>query len=804
MSEWWQALRGLRRRPAASLVAIVTLAIGVGASAALFTVVNGVLLEPLPYPGADRVVRLFHRNDQGSTTTLSDPDFADLAAQTRSFEALAQFRADVTSVAGGIEPTRTMRAQATAAFFEVIGIAPERGRAFTDAETVAGGPPVAIVSARYARLYLDGEPLGRVLRIDDREHAIVGVMPATFDYPAGTAVWTPLVPTGTSRTAHNSQAVARLAPRVGIDTARAELDAIARNLRAEHGDDSTLAGVDVIGLHDHLVSGIRPALLGLLGSACLLFVIAFINVLSLWLAEATARAREFAIRRAVGAGPRRLIRQLFAEASVVTVLGGVGGLGIAYAATAILAANPPQGLPRVESINVDGASLAFVLTLALVAALGIAVAAGRRALRVGASEGSQRVTASRAGRRAADGLVVAQVALAAVLLVGAGLLGRSFINVLAVEPGFDSGSTLVLRASLPWPQTPDGRGRLVAFHESVLTELNRLPGVEHAGRINLLPVADGPWNGTFLKLTDANEITDIDAWVAVSKVPSRTGHAEYRFASEGYFEALRIPLRAGRLFDERDVADAPHAAVISESLARLHWPGESALGQLIHFGNMDGGMEALTVVGVVGDVHESGLEQAPAPTVYTDFRQRGVGAGPVSYVTRTRGTPWQYAEQARSIVARLDPELPIVLTTLDDVMAETLAPRRFGLKLVLAFGFAATALALVGLYSALAFSVSQRTREIGLRIAIGAHAGRVVALVVREGLALSVLGIVCGLVVALFAARATSGLVYGVSALDPWSFLIAGAVLLVAGTGAAWLPARRAANIDPITTLRYE
>lgn len=803
MSEFRHALRGLVRRPTAGLVAVATLAIGIGASAALFTVVNGVLLEPLPYPGADRVVRLFHRNDLGSRTVLSDPDFADIAERSTAYAALAQFGSEVTSVAGGSEPTRTMRTQATAGFFDVLGVTPERGRAFTETETAPGGPPVAVVSARYARLYLDDEPLGRPIRIDDREHVVVGVMPEFFDYPAGTAIWTPLVPTGTSRTAHNSAAVGRLAPGVDIEHARAEGDAIAQRLRAEHGDDMTLAGVDVIGLHDHLVAGIRPVLLWLLGAACALFLIAFINVVSLWLAGTTARSREFAVRLAVGAGPRRLVRQLFAEASVVTMLGGLAGLGLAVAATALLAAHPPRGLPRLDAIAVDGAVVAFVVALALLAAFGIAVVAGWRAKGAGASDGSQRVTSSHS-RRAADGLVVAQVALAAVLLVGAGLLGRSFVNVLAVEPGFDPASTLVVRASLPWPQDEEGRARTKAFHESMLAGLAAIPGVERAGRIDLLPVADGRWNGTFLKLTHAGEVAGFEDWLAISKAPGRTGLADYRFASEGYFETLRVPVVAGRLFDTRDVADAPHVAVINESLAQATWPGESPLGRLIHFGNMDGGMEAMTVVGVVGDVHESGLEAAPAPTIYADFRQRGVGAGAVSYVARTNGDPWQYAEQVRSLVAGLDSTLPIVLTTMDDVMTATMAPRRFGLTLVIAFGVAATTLALVGLSSALAFSVSQRTREIGLRMAVGARTGRVVALIVREGLWLAILGVTLGLVVALFVASAASGLVYGVSASDAWSYFISAAVLLSAAAGAAWLPARRAAAIDPITTLRHE
>jgi putative ABC transport system permease protein len=807
MSDIGFALRQLWRRPGISAIAVLTLAIGIGASTAIFSFVNGVLLQPMPYPGAERIQRLFHVNDAGSRTALSDPDFADLRQRSRSFTQLAQFGAGRVSAAGGDEPTRTMRALVTGDFLDALGTPPVRGRTFDAAELGANGPPAVIISARYWHRHFADDPdiTRRTLRIDEREHAIVGVMPAGFNYPLDADLWSPLVPSGTSRTAHNAHAIGRLADGVTPLQARAELSAIAASLRAEHGDDSTLARIDMVDLHEHTVGALRPMLHVLLAAAVLLFLIAWANVANLLLARASVRRQELAVRTAVGAGRLRLARQFGVEAALLTGLGAVLGLLLAAGCIELMLHLHPGSLPRQDGVRIDGAVLAFVFALSLLSIACLSLLVAWRSGRDGFSAmANQRDAGGGLRTLAARSLVVGQVALALVLLVGAGLLARSFSTLLDVDPGFASASRLVMRLSLPETQGSDDAARHLRLHEALLADIRAMPGVERAGVVNLLPIADGRWNGSFIELARRDEVIDMEQFARVARLTGRSGLADYRIASDGYFETLGIPLVEGRLFDDGDHAGSPHVALVSQALARSRWPDASPLGKLIQFGNMDGILEPLVVVGVVGDVRESGLDSESSPTLYANARQRHTRLADLSYVIRTRGDPLALVPQLRQAVAAQAPDLPPAFTTLQEVIDASLAQRRLALVLVGGFGIAALLLALAGVYAAVAFSVSQRTREIGVRMAIGARGASVVGMVVGEGLRLAALGVAFGVIGAALLSRGATGLIHGIGSTDPVTFVLAPLLLLGAAAMAAWVPARRAAAVDPISALRSD
>ncbi len=804
MTDLWLSFRQLLRRPGIALTAVLTLALGIGASTAIFAFVNGVLLQPLPYPQPERVVRVFHVNDAGDRSRPSDPDFADLRERSRSFAALAQFGSGRTSVAGGREPSRSIRAWVSEDYFRALGVEPVLGRQFVENEMQPNGPSAVIVSHGYWQRQLDAAPAlaGRDLRVDDREHVVVGVMPPGFEHPAATELWTPLVTTGNSRTAHNWHAIGRLGDGVTLEQARAELAVIADALRAEHGDESTLAQFGTVSLHDHTVAGIRPMLLVLLGATGLLFLIAWSNVASLLLARASVRRQELAVRTAVGADNFRLARQFLVETLLLTTLGAVLGSLLAGGFIELIRQLQPGDLPRIDAVRIDAVVLAFVALLSLVSTLCLGGLVAWRTGRNGFSALANRREAAGGHRsRVARSLVVGQVALALVLLVGAGLLLRSFALLLAIDPGFRSDATLVMRIALPRGDDTSDAMRHLRFHEELLTRIGSLPGVADVGVINLLPIADGRWNGSFIEVTQPDEVTDLDSFGMIARMPGRSGLADYRIASDDYFRTLGIPLRQGRGFDSGMHAGSVHVALVSESLSQRRWPGENPVGKLLHFGNMDGILQPLTVIGVVGDVRESGLDSESSPTIYAHYRQRTSRLAEMSYVVRTTGDPLALVASLRQAVAALDPDLPPAFTTMTEVIGDSLAQRRLVLMLVSGFGLVALLLALAGVYAAVAFSVSQRTREIGLRMAIGARRQTVVAMIVGEGLRLTAAGIALGLVGALLLARTAASLVYGVSSADPLTYAVVPLLLLVAAGLAAWVPARRAATIEPVGAL---
>lgn len=806
------ALRKLGKAPGFTAVAVLTLGLGIGATTTLFSVVHGVLLRALPYPEPDRIVRVFEVGKNGNRPAqMSDPNFADLAQQNRSFEGLAQFQTMLVSVSGGHEPARVMAAQVSRDFFRVMGVQPLLGRTFHAEEQRVGAAPVALVSHGYWQRYLEGDPdlSGRALTYGDDVVPVIGVMPPGFEFPEEADIWTPreIEPVTLSRTALNKKVIGRLAADVPLERAREDVRGIARRLEAQYGDDTWMTDAEVVPLHEELVGRTRPPLLLLLGASGLLLMIACANVVSLLLARAAVRKRELAVRIALGAGRGRLIQQSLTESLLLSLLGGALGVLVARWGVDVLLGLEAGNLPRLDEIRVDGAVLLFALVVSVVVAVGLALLAawratgdGLRALAVG-----QRTQAGTGSTRLREMLVVSQIALTLMLLVGAGLLLRSFQRLLVVEPGYRTAGAVVLNCYLPYPDTEEQAEHQGRFQERLITRLRALPGVTEMGGVDSLPLRREGANGTFLLLNRPDEVTDFKSFEAIMKIPGRAGSAEFRRATPGYFRAMQIPLLRGRVFDERDHPEAPHVAVISESLAETTWPDEDPIGKLVQYGNMDGDLRPFTIVGIVGDIHDASLEAAPRPTFYANARQRpGALSGPLNIVLVATGDPASLMTTARRIVHELDPQVAPSLQTLEEVFAGSLAERRFQLLLLGFFGATALLLAVVGIYGVISFHVAQRTHEIGVRVALGATGENVVRLVVQQGLLLAAMGVALGLAGALAVTRLMQSLLYGVTTTDPVTFLAVPVLLTVAAMLACFLPACRAARVDPVIALRAD
>ncbi|HEX5046609.1 MAG TPA: ADOP family duplicated permease [Gammaproteobacteria bacterium] len=800
-----QAARQVVRSPGFALTVVLTLAIGIGASTLLYSVVDAVLLASLPYSDADRIVAVAQLNSRGARNIrVSDPNFADLKEQTHTLQAFAQYATYYAPVAGGDEPVRTAVTAVSADFFEVFGVRPALGRGFAPEEQALGGPRAALVSYSYWQRYLGGAPdfTGRTLRFGGEVYSIVGVMPRGFAFEDAD-VWhaRELWPVS-SRGAHNFYAVGRLAPRASLDEARRDFSQVARRLKAVYGDDTAMFDADVTTIRADLVAAVRLPLLVLSAAAALLYAIAVANVVNLLLARAVTRERELATRLALGARRATLAGGFFAEALVLCGLGaGLGLLGAWWGTSIVATFGDSSLLPRASSVHVGTASIAVALGLALLAAGGSSLlTAWRAASDAGALHGGRRTTASRSRTRLRDALVATQVGIALVLAVGASLLGRSYAAVTNVDPGFRPGGMVLMEAISPYAR--ENYDEIRAFQDRVLEGLRALPGVESVGGVSGLPLQGGGTNGTFVKLVRPDEVRTGDEWLTLAKQPDRSGYAEYRVASAGYFQTLGIPLLRGRTFESTDTPEAAQVAVVSRSFAEAAWPGEDPLGKLLNYGNMDSNFEApFTVVGVVGDVHDYGLDRAVRPTFYASYRQRPRFADSLWFAIRTSNTAATIAA-AREVVRSVDADSPPTFQTSERLYAASIAQRRFNLVMLAVFGGAALLLALTGVYGAIAFSVAQRRHEIGVRIALGATVGRVIAGVLRGSLAIAAIGVGAGLAVALAGARVVSSLLYGVAPHDPASYVLASALLFAAAGAAALVPALRAARIDPNVTLR--
>ena len=789
------AIRQLLKSPGFTLVAVLTLALGIGANSAIFSVVNGVLLRPLPYPQADALVRVHEIVPHYGRFTVAPPNFFDWREQNTVFERIAMVSTGSATFTQGDVPERLSMAYVSWDVFDLLRVQPMLGRSFTPEEDTPGKSNVVVLShGLWQRLFGgDRNVLGRSITLSGTPATVVGVMPADFYFPnRETELWSPIATPNdpTQRGAHYVIVFARMKPGVTVEQADAEMKTIAARLAAQYPDRNEGESAEVVALHEQTVGKIRPALLTLLGAVGLVVLIACGNVANLLLVRASARAKELAIRTALGAGRRRLIFQMLAESTVLGLAGGALGLLLAYAALQPIRTLGAASIPRVDDIAIDGGVLAFTAALSLLTGVVFGLAPAWQAQRAnlnGVLKEGGRTSAAAGGRWVRNALVVAEVALSLILLVGASLLIRSFAKLTGVDPGFRAENVLSFRVALPNASYPD-LARQAAFYESLVERLESLPQVTSAAAVQTLPM-----RGTYVLSTGIVGRPPLP--------PSQQPSINYRVVSRRYFETLGIPLLRGRAISERDTTSSPGVVLIDQAFVDAHFPGEEPLGRQLTIGN--GTNRPYEIVGVVGDVRTDGFDALAAPTMYVPHTQDPFSS--MWFLVRTTGDPAQLASAARQAVLELDRTLPAFsMAPLADVVSDTLAQRRFSTLLLGLFALMALFLAAVGLFGVLSFVVSQRIPEIGVRMALGASRGDLLRMVVGHGMRLALAGVVLGLVGALALARLVATMLFEVTPFDPASYAATAAVLLATAALACYVPARRALRVDPIIALRYE
>jgi predicted permease len=794
------AARSLRRSPGFLAVALVTMAIGIGVSTALFSVVDGVLLRPLPYPHADRLVALSTTNIPRGTRNgvVSYPEFSQWRAQSHSFEAMAAYHA-AGVVVGGPEPQHVPAARVTSGFFDVLGIPPARGQVFGP-QADERPEKVAVLSYGFARSRFGGDEsaVGRTLPVDGDPFTVAAVLPAAFRPPAGAReaqLFLPLSGDGPALLGGGTRYLSvagRLRAESSIAQALTELGTIAKRLEKEWPDSNSGRGVHVRPLHEATVEVAQAPLIVLFVAVTFLMLIAATNVAHLLLPRALARRHEIAVRVALGASRFRVARQILTEIVVLWLLGAAAGVTLAVWLLKLLVALAPAQVPRLAEVAVDGRVLAFGVLSALVSGIAFGLLPALQATRVQPADslhGGRMPGLAR--RRLSGALVAAEMALAIVLLIGAGLVVESLRHLVAEPPGFDADGVVTAELSLPARRYPTAASK-AQFYASLTERLRALPGVSNVAVVTPLPFS--------------NEAITMRVNVpGREEAPASAPRAVYHAASPDYFAALRIPLRRGRLLAETDTREAPAAAVVNEAFVSRVFPGEEALGRRIGVGVQadKGDAETFEIVGVVGDVHNGGLHRAPEPEVYVPQAQHTWGWGAVA--VRTGAEPGPLAAALRREVSRLDPELAVIATaTMRERLSASLAAPRFVASLLSLFAGVAAVLAGIGLYGVLATMVAQRVSEIGVRVALGARMGDVMRLVVGEATRMAALGIAAGLVAAAALTRLMAALLFGVGPRDPLTFAAVAIALFAIALAAAALPAWRAARIDPAVALRRE
>ena len=790
------ALRTLLKSPGFTLAAVVTLALGIGATSAIFSVVNGVLLKPLPYAEPGRLVMVWESKGAAAHNVVNPANFLDWQARAHSFSEMGLFTWSAMTLAGD-HPEHVQGLSVTTNLFGVLGVRPFLGRAFNPSDGDSGGPRTVVLSyGLWARRFgADSGIVGRSIAVVGGTATAVGVMPPGFRPLWEEDYWEPFRFNAWARSHHGryAVAVARLKDGVSPARAQAEMTVITRGLERDYPDFDTGWGATVVSMADQVVGHARRALLVLLGAVTFVLLIACANVGNLLIARAASRERETAVRTALGASRLRVVRLWLVECLLLAGAGAGVGVLLASWGVTLLKALAPDSVPRLEDVGLDARVVAFTAGVALASAVLLALVTGRRqsareaagALRAG----DGRATAGRAASRFRGVLVASQVALALVLLVGAGLLVRSLTRLLAVAPGFDPSHVTTVHLALE-DRSYAQPARQAAFWHQLLDRLRARPGVQDAGVITFLPLA-GPGAAT--------------SFTVIGQPPPAPGQgpvADIRIADADFFHAMRIPLVRGRLFGADDTPAGAEVAVVNEQLAKRTWPGEDPIGKRVKVSWTHADAE-VTIVGVVGDIRDRALDAEVRPTLYYSLDQEP--ASEMNVVLRTTATPAALTGELRSAVRALDSQVPLgTVTTMDETVAASTLNRRFPMQLLALFAALAVALAAVGIYGVLAYTVRLRTREIGVRLALGAAPRGLVGMVVRSGLPYVLAGVAVGTAGALAASSVLRGLLFGVGTADPVTYAGVAAFLVGVGLLASWLPARRAAKVDPVVALRAE
>jgi predicted permease len=797
------AVRALRRAPGFSLIVIATLAIGIGANTAIFSVVNAVLLRPFAFEDPDRLVVIWESRASAGENVMfaSPPNYADWRTRTGSFESMAAFAPRSYNVADDIDTQRVQGAQVSASLFPTLGVTPALGRVFTERDDQPGAPAVVILSwgLWQSRYGADPAIVGRSIRIADAPHEIIGVMPLEFDFPPPidlegrtfprrNELWTPLAMDlqALPRSAHFLTVIARLAAGVSAQAASAEMASVAARLEGEFPETNGEWTARVVPFDRVVVGDLRTALLILLGAVSVVLLIACANLANVMLARASDRQREYAIRAALGAGRVRLVRQSILESQVLALVGGLAGLALAFALTGLLIRLAPAGVPRLAQTRIDVIVALYAFGVSVVTGALFGLAPATRAFSADLAkllkQGQRATSARRPGLRGA--LVIAEVAMALILLAGAGLLFRSFIALRGVETGVTAQNVLTMRMSAPESRYADAAS-LAEVYRSLEERIGALPGVEAAGFTLDVPLASDH-QGTRL---------DIEGEPPATAEDPRSVH--FSVASPGYFRAMGVPVTAGRGFDSRDGADAELVVLINDALAQRFFPGQDPVGRRIILGG------PRRIIGVIGNVRLETMAADPGPAMILPHAQ--IPERSLSLVVRTRGEPVSMIGPVRDAIRSVDRGIPLYdVKTMEQVLADSVAQPRFSSLLLLVFSAIALALATVGIYGVISYTVTQRSREIGLRIALGARAVDVVRMVIGNGLALVATGMLIGIGLGLVLSRTMASMLHGTAPGDPFTFVAVSAFLLLVSILACWIPAHRASRLDPLRALRLD
>jgi len=785
------------RVPSLTAVSILTIALGVGAGTALFSVVKAVMLNPLPYPDPARIAWVAEVNSKGRGTQVAYANYADWHGQNHSFGPMAAFYWDTGILTGGVSSETVHTSFVTEDFFRVMGVQPAVGRAFSDEEHKSGGPGVALLGNGLWQRAFGSDPsvIGRTVRLRGRALTVVGIMPRGFDFPHKADIWMPLEMVGdpgyTIRTGHNYRVAARLKPGVSMESASADVDAIERHIAEQYPSPFQFQHASAVTLQSHIEGPVRQPLLMLFSAVGFVLLIVCVNVANLLLVRVTARSREFAIRTAIGAARRHLVRQMLAESLLLALGGGACGVLLAFWSMDLLRVMLPADMPRAGDIGIDAGVIGFALAVSAAAGLLFGLLPAWRASAMNVNDtlksGSRSATSGRRTQRTQSALVVSEVCLSLVLVAGAGLLARSFWNLRSVQPGFQADHVLTANTALE----SERKTSLVPRYRDLLARVRALPGVQSAAIVGDLPIGGGGSDGHF--------------FIEGRQAETANADAIYNVITPGYFQSMRIPILRGRDITERDTESSTPVAVISAEMARVYFPGSDPIGRRVLFDSF-GWKDWLTIVGVAGEVRQSGITQPVEPQVYTCYTQQPIPGllNSGALVLRTAVDPMTLAAPVRTIVREITPGALPEPRTMETVLAVSLARQRFQMQVLGGFALLALVLAAVGLYGVLSYMVTANSADIGIRLALGAQRSVVFRAITGRALSLAGFGVVIGAVGCLAVRRVLTTFVFGIGPNDPATIVGAVAVLLVVTLAAAWFPARRATKVDPMIALRDE